>query len=57
MDSAVAALIAQSGSSVKANVEAAVSNGISNVTITADQINLNGLVTALNARIDDLQVS
>ena len=57
LDSAVAALIAQSGSSVKANVEAAVSNGISNVTITADQINLNGLVTALNARIDDLQVS
>lgn len=57
LDSAVAALVAQSGSSVKANVEAAVSNGISNVTITADQINLNGLVTALNARIDDLQVT
>ena len=57
LDSAVAALVAQSGSSVKANVEAAVSNGISNVTITADQINLNGLVTALNARINDLQVS
>ena len=57
LDSAVATLVAQNGSSVKANVEAAVSNGISNVTITADQINLNGLVTALNARIDDLQVT
>jgi len=48
LDSAVATLVAQNGSSVKANIETAVTNGISAATISANQIILEGLVTANN---------
>lgn len=61
-DSATLALKVDAGD-VSAAITASVQPGgtvadyISTITITADQINLNGLVTALNARIDDLIVS